>query len=137
MNKRLGRDTALQCCVTPADQNYIPHCMASCSVYKTEDEKKEKQHGHLELRYLSSQAIITCDETLLSQRQLNIFLLKLHLHTQFSLYLPNCLCLNPQVLSLLPFQLPPHTTAEDEKLAGWLSSLPGQTHNNSSNTLAV
>lgn len=141
MNKRLGRDTAVQCCVTPADQNYIPHCMASCSAYKTEDEEKEKQHGHLELGhlelgYLSSQAIITCDETLLSQRQLNIFLLKLCLHTQFSLYLPHCLCLNPQVLSLLPSNSLPMPL---QGMSNWLvgSAACHDKPTNSPNTLAV
>lgn len=100
--------------------------------------KKEKRHGHLELQYLSSQAIITCGETLLSQRQLNVCLLELCLHTQFLLHLPHCLCLNPQVLSLLPFQLSPHATVGDwARLAVWLSFLRGQTHNNSSNALAV
>lgn len=42
------------------------------------------------------------------REEVSKFLILFWLHSQFLLYLLNCLCLNPQVLSLLPFSSSPH-----------------------------
>jgi len=112
--------------LTPAGQRYIPHHMTSCSAIKAGGRRRKG--GRLQLRCLAFQITVARDGGLLSWGLLNTCLSMgssewipysaLFAHAAL-IHLLNCLYLNQQVLSVLPFFSPPSHWEWSDRVVVW------------------